>query len=186
MITVPSERPADSISAWVERFAPLIRPGGDVLDLACGRGRHLRWLAAQGFSVTGVDIDTTGLTDLRGATRIRVIEHDLERNSWPFQAETFDAVICINYLHRPLFTAIRSALRDGGVLIYATFAVGQAQYGKPTSPEFLLQPGELLRAYATLEIVAYEHGIRGASRPSVRQRLCAISADPRPQRLDGQ
>ncbi|MBX3638818.1 MAG: methyltransferase domain-containing protein, partial [Rubrivivax sp.] len=48
-------------SPWVTRFAPLVRPGGTVLDLACGSGRHVRWLAAQGFAVTGVDRDAAAV-----------------------------------------------------------------------------------------------------------------------------
>jgi SAM-dependent methyltransferase len=160
-------------SNWVQRWVHLIRPGGEVLDLACGSGRHLRWLAAQGFAVTGVDRDAAALAPL--AREGEVICADLERAPWPLPGRRFDAVVVTNYLWRPLMPALAASLADGGVLIYETFAVGQARFGKPSNPAFLLEPGELLRTFGALHIVAYEDGCE-SDPPRRVQRIVAVAA----------
>ena len=159
-------------SAWVQGFAGLIKPGGSVLDLACGSGRHLRWLARQGFVLTGVDRDAGALAALREVAEVVVA--DLEIGPWPLGERRFDAVLVTNYLWRPLWPRLRAALADGGVLIYETFADGQQSIGKPTRPEFLLQSGELLQAFAGLRVVAYEDGFE-AEPPRYVQRLVAVA-----------
>ena len=163
-------------SAWVQRFAELIRPGGSVLDVACGsRGRHLRWLAAAGHAVTGVDRDAAALAALHGLAELVVA--DVENGPWPLPDRRFDAVVVTNYLWRPLLPRLAAALAEGGVLIYETFAHGQASIGKPARPDFLLQPGELLRAFAGLRVVAYEDGFEESPARYV-QRLVAVNEPP--------
>lgn len=159
-------------SPWVQRFAPLIRPQGRVLDLACGGGRHLRWLAASGFHVTGVDRDADAVAPLRAVGEIIVA--DLEGAPWPLPGRRFDAVVVTNYLWRPLWAPIRGALAPGGVLLYETFSAGQQTIGRPARPEFLLQPGELLRAFDGLRIVAFEDGLLDDP-PRFVQRLAAVA-----------
>jgi SAM-dependent methyltransferase len=148
----------------------LIKPRGTVLDVACGSGRHLRWLQSQGFAVTGVDRDAAAVEPLSALGR--VIVADIENAPWPLPGETFDAVIVTNYLWRPLLPAIVASVAVGGVLIYETFAVGNEAFGKPSNPHFLLQPGELLWACATLQVVAYEDGLLGGP-PRRVQRIVA-------------
>lgn len=160
----------------MQRWAPLIPPGGRVLDVACGSGRHLRWLAGQGFDLTGVDRDAAALAPLHGIGR--VIVADIEGGPWPLAGERFDAVVVTNYLWRPLWPALRAALAPGGVLIYETFAVGNAAYGKPSDPDFLLQPGELLEACRGLQVVAFEDGFLHAP-PRCVQRIVARDATHR-------
>jgi SAM-dependent methyltransferase len=157
-------------SSWVRRWAPLIRRGGTVLDVACGSGRHLRWLQAQGFAVTGVDRDATAVEPLRDLGRIVVA--DIENAAWPLAGEAFDAVIVTNYLWRPLLASIVASVAPGGALIYETFAVGNEAFGKPSNPDFLLNPGELLWACATLQVVAYEDGLLDGP-PRRVQRIAA-------------
>jgi SAM-dependent methyltransferase len=162
-------------SAWVRRFAALVRPGGTVLDVACGSGRHVRWLATQGLKVTGVDRHEDAVAPLRGLAEIVVA--DLEGAPWPLPDRRFDAVVVANYLWRPLWPALRAALAPGGVLIYETFADGQQLIGKPSRPDFLLQPGELLRACAGLRVVAFEDGFEAAPARYV-QRIAAVAEVP--------
>jgi SAM-dependent methyltransferase len=166
-------------SAWVRRFAPLVAPGGTVLDLACGSGRHLRWLAAQGFAVTGVDRDAEAVAPLAALGEIVVA--DIEAGPWPLPGRRFDGVVVTNYLWRPLLPRIAESLADGGVLVYETFAHGQHTIGRPSRPEFLLQPGELLTAFAGLRIVAFEDGFEeppAAAAPRFVQRLAAVRWPP--------
>ena len=164
-------------SAWVSRFMHSVRPGAEVLDLACGSGRHTALFSDAGFKVTAVDRDIGQLGPLADAQGVVAVEFDLEGEAgWPFPGRTFGALVVTNYLHRPLFPAIVSALKPGGVLIYETFAQGNEVYGKPSNPDFLLRPGELLAAVdGALTVVAYEHGILENPRPAVVQRLCAVN-----------
>jgi len=160
------------------RWASLITPGGTVLDVAAGHGRHARALAALGHKVTAADIDVTGLKDAIG---IEVIAADLETGVWPFPAGRFDGIVVANYLHRAHFPHLVAGLADGGVLLFETFGQGNERLGRPRNPDFLLAPGELLQAFGTcLTVVAYEHGEEQTPRPAVRQRLCAVKgAAPR-------
>src|SRR5262245_55639293 len=124
--------PITAASSWVTRFAPLIADGGEVLDLACGGGRHERWLAACGHPVLAVDRDPQALA-LAAGLGISTLEHDLEAGApWPFAAARFAAIIVTNYLHRPLWPDLARSLRPDGLLIYETFALGNAQFGKPS------------------------------------------------------
>ena len=143
-------------SDWVRRWAHLIRPQGTVLDVACGGGRHVRWLAAQGFVLTGVDRDGAALATL--GTVAETVEADIEHAAKALAERRFDAVVVTNYLWRELLPTIVQSLSPGGVLIYETFADGQQSVGRPSRPDFLLQRGELLRATETLRLVAFEDG----------------------------
>lgn len=167
-------RPAPS--DWVARFAPLIPAGAPVLDLACGGGRHLRLLAERGRKAVGIDIDPRGAADLAGRPGILLVRGDLEGPApWPFADGVFAGVVVANYLWRPLFDRLASALRPGGVLIYETFGRGNEAFGRPATAAYLLKPGELLEAVAgRLQVVAYEHGEVARPRAAVVQRLCAV------------
>ncbi len=171
---MPAEHDLQSPSPWVVRWAPLIRPGGEVLDLACGTGRHARHLAARGYGVVAVDRDAAALAALAALPGVRVQAADLEAAPWPFAPERFDGVVVANYLHRPLFGDLVAALRPGGVLIYETFMQGNERFGRPSNPAFLLRPGELLEALGDrLAVVAFEQGRVEAPKPAVIQRVCA-------------
>ena len=167
-------------SDWILRWAPLIRPGGTVLDLACGSGRHTRWLAARGFRPTGVDRDGEALAPL--AELAETVVADIEGGPWPLPGRRFDAVLVTNYLWRPLFPALRAALADDGLLLYETFADGHQALGRPSRPDFLLQPGELLGLATGLQVVAYEAG-RLEDPPRIVQRLAALGPLSLPDRI---
>ena len=172
MLLEPAAHVTAAPSAWVRRWVHLLQPGGTVLDLACGSGRHVRWLAAQGFGVTGVDRDAAALALLRDDAELIVA--DLEGGSWPLEGRRFDAVVVTNYLWRPLLPRLVQALAPGGVLVYETFADGQQTLGKPSNPEFLLRTGELLGAFPGLRIVAFEDGFE-IEPPRFVQRVVAVA-----------
>ena len=159
-------------SPWIRRFTPLIPAGSSVLDLACGRGRHMQWLASQGHAVLGVDRDAEALQSAQqwGQT----LHADLEDGSpWPLPGRQFGAVVVTNYLWRPLWPQILDSVKPGGLLLYETFAQGNEAFGKPSRADFLLAPGELLQVCNGWQIIAYEHGqLRQPER--VVQRIAAI------------
>ena len=179
------EMPSD----WVVRFASAVPAGGTVLDLACGTGRHSRFFLERGHPVTGVDRYTAGVADLLGREDFTLVEADLESGGeWPTGKREFAAVVVANYLFRPILPDIVRAVADGGVLIYETFAEGNARFGRPRNPDFLLRPGELLRAVeGALTVVAYEHGEVARPAPALVQRICACrgSGYSAARRLDG-
>jgi SAM-dependent methyltransferase len=186
-------------SAWVARFASLA-PAGEVLDLACGSGRHARLFAALGHPVLAADRDPAALRQVHGlagaaglsADAIVTLQVDFETPMtdsqagrrlsgdchWPFEAGRFAAIVVTNYLHRPLLPHLLDSLAPGGLLIYETFAAGNAAFGKPSNPAFLLQPGELLHfalgSTPPLRIIAFEDGHVTQPAPAMVQRLCAI------------
>ena len=163
---------------WVARFAALIAPDSRVLDLASGYGRNARYLAGLGHRVLAVDRDETALAALAKLSeipRIETMQADLEGAGWPLAGATFDAVIVTHYLHRPLFPHIAAALDPGGVLIYETFARGNEKHGRPSNPDFLLKPNELLERFAgSLDVIAFEQGYVAQPFAAVVQRICAI------------
>ena len=171
----------DKPSSWVQRFAALIGPG-EVLDLACGRGRHARYLAALGHSVLAVDRDPEALQHAAGQ-QIMPMQFDLEGPGepvdWPFGPARFAGIVVTNYLHRPLMAYLAHSLRPDGVLIYETFAHGNEQFGKPSNPDFLLAPGELLgiARQCGLRVLAFEDGCVGQPKAAMVQRLCALGPD---------
>lgn len=183
------------------RFASLVPERGTVLDVAAGGGRHTRWFAARGWHVVAVDRDTSTLLDLAAipseraspadpaipyapastagppaglGTDVEVVEADLEEGPWPFLDRRFDGVVVTNYLHRPVLSTLVASVAPGGVLIYQTFARGQERYGRPTNPDWLLRPGELLEAVrGRLRVVAYED--LTTDQPARIQRIAAVS-----------
>lgn len=174
MIQNPGHKHPDEPSAWVRRFAPLIAPGGAVLDLACGHGRHARYLAGRGHAVEAVDRDAEGLAHLAAVPDVTTRQADLEGGPWPYAGCRFAGIVVANYLHRPLFPRLIDALEEGGVLIYETFMIGNERFGRPSNPEFLLSPGELLEAFGRqLVVIAFEQGEVARPKPAVVQRICA-------------
>ena len=158
-------------SPWVLRWMELV-DRGPVLDVAAGDGRHSILFAERGLEVVAVDREPLEVP------RVRFVHADLEDGSpWPFNGQRFAAIVVTNYLHRPLFPQLAASLAEGGVLIYETFMAGNERFGRPSNPAFLLQPGELLAAFASLTPIAFEQGSVETPKPAMIQRLCARRGD---------
>lgn len=174
MNTTPSHG-VGAASPWVQRWSHLVPSRGLVLDLACGQGRHMHWFAQRGHPVVGIDRSPEAVQS--AAHFGEAVLADIENGPWPLvsagQVRQFEAVIVTNYLWRPLFPVIMQSLAPGGLLIYETFAQGNETVGKPSRPDFLLRPAELLQAFSPLRIVAFEEGFLD-NPPRFVQRITAL------------
>lgn len=174
---VPPHHPdGEPASPWVRRWLPRVRPGGRLLDFASGTGRNARAARAVGLDVLAVDRDPIALASLEG-TDIRTRQEDLERGRWSFAAERFDAIVCTRYLFRQRLDLLVALLAPGGLWLHETFAMGNARYGRPANPDFLLRPGELVAVArrAGLHVVAFEDGYVAAPKPARLQRIAAAA-----------
>lgn len=166
-------------SAWVQRWSHLVPQGGMVLDVACGHGRHARWFHEKEHPLTLVDRAQAAIEFIasalptRPAQTVEAVVADIEEGPWPFEGRQFEAVIVTNYLWRPLLPALLASLAPGGVLIYETFTQGNETVGKPSRPDFLLRPGELLQVCQGLRVVAFEEGFEERP-PRFVQRIAAV------------
>lgn len=130
-----------------------------MLDLACGYGRNGLFLARHNVSVIFADNSKVAIQSITEELQRSELEGecwlvDFEAiGSHPLKGKMFDAVMVFNYLHRPLLSSIKAAIRPGGLIIYETFTVKQREFGRPNNPHFLLQPSELRTAFDDWEIL---------------------------------
>ena len=138
-------------------------PKGRALDVAMGHGRNAIYLAQQGFQVEGIDISSDAVKnalEFAKTSGIKLIANvaDLEDN-FKIDKDTYDVIVCFNYLHRPLIPEIKKGLRTGGIVVYETFIVEQAKFGKPKNPDHLLKHNELLDTFREFRCLRYREGI---------------------------
>lgn len=166
-------------SAWVQRWSHLAPERGVVLDVACGHGRHARWFYERTHPLALVDRSQEAIEFIANALPalptqpVEAVVADIEEGPWPFTGRQFDAVVVTNYLWRPLLPTLLASLAPGGVLIYETFTQGNETVGKPSRPDFLLRPGELLEVCQGLRVVAFEEGFH-ENPPRFIQRIAAV------------
>lgn len=161
-------------SFWIKRHIDRVRPGGHVLDVAAGGGRHVDLCRLLGLRVTAVDRDVSGLDRLAGDAAVRIVEADLEAGTWPLGKGAFDGVIVTNYLWRPTIPDVLGAVAPGGLLLWETFATGNERFGRPRNPDFLLGPNELLHAVLPgFEVLAFESVVDEGPEPAAWQRIAA-------------
>ena len=162
-------------SPWVRRFAGAIPKDGVVLDLACGSGRHTALLASLDHRILAVDQDISTI-ELLKSDAVQIHKLNLEGSDWPLLGQQFSGIVVTNYLYRPFLGELPKMLSQGGVLIYETFADGNAVFGKPSNPNFLLNPGELLALAqgSGLKVIAYEDIYLDQPKPAMVQRICAV------------
>ena len=174
-------------SAWVQRWSHLVAPGGLVLDVACGYGRHARWFHARNHPLALVDRAQAAIDSIAiPAHACEAVVADIENGPWPFAGRQFAAVVVVNYLWRPLMPTLLASLTPGGVLIYETFTQGNETVGKPSRPDFLLRPGELLDTCRSLRTVAFEDGFQAGPQgqgPRFVQRIAAVREAAHPAGL---
>jgi tellurite methyltransferase len=168
--------PSPFMVEWMERLAPKGDGQGRALDLAMGRGRHAVALAQAGFRTFGVDIRIDLAQDAVASARaagVAVHAWCADLTCHPLPQARFDLVVVARYLQRDLFRALQTAVVPGGVVLYETFTTAQRALGTgPTSPDHLLEPGELLRLFEPFDVLFYEEvaGPEAVARISARRR----------------
>ena len=173
---------SEAPSSWGQRWSHLVAPGGVVLDVACGYGRHASWFYERNHPVALVDRAQSAIDSIASiipAEACEAVVADIEHGPWPFAGRRFAAVVVTNYLWRPLFPTLIASLQPGAVLIYETFTQGNETVGKPSRADFLLRTGELLAVCQALRVVAFEDGFQQApdgSAPRFIQRIAAVRA----------
>jgi len=140
-----------------------ILPKGRTLDVAMGRGRNAIYLAKMGFEVEGIDISPEAVhAALERARSVGVSLNariaDLE-NDYLIERGAYHLILCFNYLQRSLIPQIKEGLRVGGMVVYETFIVDQARFGKPTNPDYLLKHNELLEMFRDFRCLRYREGL---------------------------
>ena len=126
-------------SKWVSEMITRIEPGGTLIDIACGRGRHSIEFS-KNFFIYSVDKNNEFLNNLKNKMNIKTICQDLEnQEKWSFSDKKFNVVLVTNYLFREKLNAIFSLVDLYGYIIYETFAIGNEKYGRPSNPNYLLK-----------------------------------------------
>lgn len=168
-----------------------------VLDLACGEGRNGLHVLENDINVVFADINGESLKKVeQSVTRLQLNKQKLAQywqvdfeqdhfdqvhfdqgNDKPLKAETFAAIMVFRYLHRPLMTQIKAAVKPGGMIIYETFTEEQAKLGRPKNPNFLLKPNELLEIFADWKILhSFEGKASSAQDSHTKQAIAQIVA----------
>ena len=148
---------------WLAAHEALLSGAGRALDVACGSGRNAAYLARGGYDVDAIDVSDVAIGALRDAAR----ECDLAITAWvvdlerePLPPGPYDVIVTMNFLQRDLFGAMRAALAPGGLLFYETLGRSHVEeLGHSFNPDYLLDRGELLRAFGGLEIVDHHEGV---------------------------
>ena len=147
-------------------FNSLDRDQG-VLDLACGSGRNGLFLVENKIPVIFADKNSAALEKIASITEDdcdvwhKCWEVDLEHGpELGLGNEAYSAVLVFNYLHRPLFPAIKSAISRAGLIFYETFTVRQPNFGRPKNPDYLLREDELLQKFEDWKVIDYFEGVK--------------------------
>jgi SAM-dependent methyltransferase len=170
-------KPANLLISYARLFTKGMTEGL-VLDLACGDGHNGIFLAKKGLDVICCDSSEEALKNAKQLAAMQGVSIetwcvDLEKKGTnPFIEDFYGGIIIFRYLHRPLISCIRKALKKGGVLIYETFTVQQAQFGKPHNPDFLLKPEELRNWFMDWELIHYFEGIMENPKRAIAQIVC--------------
>jgi len=140
-----------------------ILPRGRALDVAMGRGRNAIHLAKIGFEVEGIDISSEAVHAALDRARsvgvsLKARVADL-KGDYQIERGAYHVILCFNYLQRSLIPQIKEGLRVGGMVVYETFIMDQARFGKPKNPDYLLKHNELLEMFRDFRCLRYREGL---------------------------
>ena len=137
-------------------------PKGRVLDVAMGKGRNALYLAKHGFEVEGVDINETSVKECREVAskrRLKIKAQVVDLTGYRISSNTYDVILCFNYLQRDLIPQMKTGLKKGGIILYQTFLIDQhIKFGKPKHKEYCFEHNELLRFFQDFRVIYHKEG----------------------------
>lgn len=157
----------------------LLPKNGIALDYAAGLGGNALLLSECKLISHAWDISLVALNKLKqGADELKLSVitevRDVEVN--PPEAEKFDVIVGSNFLHRPTFADLITALHPGGLLFYQTFTQEKVSQQGPFNPDYLLKKNELLSLCSSLEILVYrEEGVCGELKKGWRNQAMVVA-----------
>ncbi len=147
--------------------------GKRALDIACGMGRHSRYLAGEGFLVDALDISYVALKTLENEKNIFLKEVDFD--TYELECDSYDLIVCTYFLQRSLFPQIVDALKNGGVLLMQTYTSDSSSESSPINKKFLLKSHELKNFFEkSCDILFYEE--RFSTNPKKERSMIASLA----------
>jgi len=148
-----SKEPAFFLKKQIHRL-----PRGKALDVAMGTGRNSIFLAKHGYAVDGVDFSEVAIEKVNSFAQKDSLPIHLERadlTHYQIAEKNYDLIINFYFLERALFPMMEKGLKKNGMLLFETYTVEQARYGRPRNPDYLLRPNELLKSFHNLNIIYY-------------------------------
>lgn len=174
----PRSWPSPFLETWLDRV-----PKGRALDVACGAGRNSLRIAEAGFDVDAVDISEVAISQGRAKAERRGLEvtwmvSDLDDLALP--EGKYDLITVIRYVNRGLWPRLVEALAPDGWLLVEHHMKSHAPVAGPPTPDFRLDPQELLAAFGSLRVVFYEEVLETGrdENPYALERLVAVKGDP--------
>ena len=128
---------------FITEYAHLAQ-GNQALDIACGNGRHSKYLSSIGFEVDALDISSVAIKQLKSTAHIYAMEVDFD--SYTLKKNSYNLIVSTYFLERKLFPQMIEALKPNGIILMETFVAHPDNGRKATNPTFRLKEGEL-KAY---------------------------------------
>lgn len=128
---------------FITKYAHLAKRE-NALDIACGNGRHSKFLTSLGFEVDALDISSVAIDQLKETPHIHAMEVDFD--TYTLSRSKYDLIVCTYFLERKLFPQMIEALKPDGIILMETFVQHEENGRKSSNPSFRLQEGEL-KAY---------------------------------------
>ena len=141
-------------------------------------------LAEKGLEVDAVDVSEVAIDMARTEAQRRGLEVNwvvADLDDHELQAGAYNVITVIRYVNRELWPRLIDALAPGGWLLVEHHMKTTADVDGPGSPEFRLEPQELLEAFGSLRILFYEETFTDGDRPGRRhalERLVAVKDGP--------
>ncbi len=145
-----------NVSPLLLSFQDILPQSGDALDIACGNGRNLKFLAKKGLNCLGIDISEEALACIPKEQGIQTICEDLDLYELPKKA--FDVILNFYFLDLRILRQVVGALREGGLFLLETFIQDDA-FITDIAPAKMLKQGELEAIFETFKTIHQEYKV---------------------------
>lgn len=171
---VPRVDPSPLLGEWLE-YIPL----GRALDIACGTGRNALYLADAGYSVDAVDISEVAVERARAEAERRNLDiawHVSDLDEFEIPASGYQLITVIRYRNPALWPRLISGLADDGWLVIEHHLKTPFPVAGPSTPDFRLDPQELLAAFGSLRVMHYSEELEAGDLDAGRYAIARLVA----------